>query len=1014
MFAGASNWDLRSPPRSGYNCQIARVFLVGEIMRARNRVFIFSAVALLLGPAHAPAVPPGVVRIGIVTDQPHLADDFRAFTDYLDAALNSDFPGVRFQMVAATTTERLVEMVGRGEVDFTLSNPISVVQLSYREGARPIATAMQLVRDEPTPWMAGVAFTVESGNGIRKLADARGKRVAALDPFALGGWLSIAGEWRRVGLDPHRDTASVNFLNNYWKIARAVCDGNADIGLLSTAAFERIRNTCPGGFRILMAPGIASAGEASTRRYPESAVTAREGLDEQLVSHVAAALITMPRNGKSAEAASVYAFTAPLSYVPVEHLMQQLRTPPFQSFGRLTTFEAVRQHWLEFIGALCFFMLLLSGALIRTRRLYLELRRSESFRQRLFDSSPLPIMVADAADGRFIEANPQAVHALGLENRDQLIGASFFDVSAPAQADGEPATERARTYLDAAKSPAETVFDWRFQRPDQTSRDAEVHAIGFDSDAGRLIQFTAIDVTESRRLAQRVRLLAHALESAGEAIWICGTSGDIVYVNQAFRRTYGFDESGIIGRNMSALISDRTDAEARECILGNSLTESWRGEIWNIAKDGREFPVMISVSAIRDEHQNRVATVVCAREMTDFRQLQERYLQSQKLEAIGQLAGGVAHDFNNLLTVINGYSEMMLNSDGSAPMEGVREIYEAGMQAAELTRQLLAFSRRQVIRPAPVDINSLILDSGKMFQRLIGEDITLQMDLDPDAGRVLADQGSVHQALMNLLANARHAMPRGGAVTVSTRLETVRADGAGRGLEVEPGDYVALAVADNGVGMTEEVRSRIFEPFFSTKGEQGSGLGLATVYGIVQQSNGAITVTSTPGSGAVFTIYLPRTTASAKHDDRRMRAPDLQSNGAYTVMIVEDQDDVRSYTRRVLERSGYKVIEAASGEEAIAVAFRSNEPIHLLVSDVILGSMNGLEVWNQFRRLRPASRLLFVSGYSDKVISERGVLTDGFTLLQKPYTPDALLEHVRTILSQLDTSAADHPRPLSR
>jgi len=985
-------------------------------MRARNRVFIFPAVALLIGAAHATAVRPGVVRIGIVTDQPHLADDFRAFTNYLDAALNSDFPGVQFQMVPATTTGRLVEMVGRGDVDFTLSNPTSVVQLSYQEGARPIATAMQLVRDEPTPWMAGVAFTVESGNRLRTLADSRGKRVAALDPLALGGWLSIAGEWRRLGIDPHRDTASVRFLNNYWKIARAVCDGKADIGLLSTAAFERIRSDCPGGFRILTAPGVASAGEASTRRYPESAVMAREGVDEQLVSHLAAALITMPPNGPSAKAAGVYAFTAPLSYVPVEHLMQELRTPPFQSFGRLTTFEAVRQHWLEFIAALCFFMLLLSGALMRTRRLYLELRRSESFRQRLFDSSPLPIMVADAADGRFIEGNPQAVQALGLENRDQLIGASLFDVSAPAQADGEPAAERARTYLDAAKSPAETVFDWRFQRPDKTTRDAEVHAIGFESDSGSLIQFTAIDVTESRRLAQRVRLLAHALESAGEAIWISGTSGDIVYVNEAFRRTYGFDESEIIGRNMSAFISDRTDAEVRECILGNSLTDSWRGEIWNLAKDGRELPVMISVSAIKDENQNRVATVVCARDMTDFRQLQERYLQSQKLEAIGQLAGGVAHDFNNLLTVINGYSEMLLNSDSdaSAPIEGVREIYGAGVQAAELTRQLLAFSRRQVIRPAPIDINGLILDSGKMFQRLIGEDVTLQMDLAPDAGRVLADQGSVHQALMNLLVNARHAMPRGGAVTVSTRFETVRADGAGRGLEIEPGDYVALAVADDGVGMTEEVRSRIFEPFFSTKGEQGSGLGLATVYGIVQQSNGAITVTSTPGSGAVFTIYLPRTTASAKRDDRRARTLDVQSNEAYTVMIVEDQDDVRSYTRRVLERSGYKVIEAASGEEAIAMAFRSNERIHLLVSDIILGSMNGLEVWNEFRRLRPACRLLFVSGYSDKVISERGVLTDGFTLLQKPYTPDALLHQVRTILSQLDTSVADHSPPLNR
>jgi two-component system cell cycle sensor histidine kinase/response regulator CckA len=983
-------------------------------MRARNRVFI-SWTFFLLAPASLAALPPQVVRIGIVTDQSHLADDFRAFTDYLDAALSADFPGVRFQMVAATTTERLVEMVGRNEVDFTLSNPISVVQLSYREGARPIATALQVVQGEPSPSMAGVAFTLESKSNIRTIVDARHRRIAALDPFALGGWLAFAGEWRRLGIDPDRAAPNVSFLNNYWKIASAVCSGKADVGVLSTAAFERIRSACPAGFRILTTPGLASAnGQASTRRYPESAVMAREGLDEQLVSHLAAALITMPRNGASANAAHVYAFTAPLSYVPVEHLMQELRTPPFQDYGRLTTFEAVRQHWLQFIAALCFFLLLLSGALVRTRRLYQELHRSESFRKRLFDSSPLPILVAGGADGRLIEANAQAVRALGRENRNELIGASFFDVSAPEQADGEPAAERARRYLDAAKSPAEAVFEWRFQRPDKTTRDAELHAIEFESDNGRLIQFTAIDVTESRRLAQRVHLLAHALESAGEAIWICGTSGEIMYVNEAFRRTYGFNEGEIIGKNMSALISARTDTAVRERLLGDPLTDSWRGDIWNIAKDGREFPVMISFSAIKDDNQNRLATIVCARDMTDFRQLQEQYLQSQKLEAIGQLAGGVAHDFNNLLTVINGYSEMLLNAEGATPLEGVREIHEAGVQAAELTRQLLAFSRRQVIRLAPVDINGLIRDSGKMFQRLLGEDITLQMDLDPDVGRALADHGSVHQVLMNLLVNARQAMPRGGAVTISTRHEALHPDGAARGFDVEPGDYVALAVADNGAGMSEEVRSRIFEPFFSTKGEQGSGLGLATVYGIVQQSKGAIAVASSPGHGALFTVYLPRTTVPEQQPETRARPADLRSSGAYTVMVLEDQDDVRSYTRRVLERAGYKVIEASRGEEAIAIALRSKEPVHLLVSDVILGSMNGLEVWNQFRQLRPESRLLFVSGYSDKVISERGVLTDGFTLLQKPYTPDALLEHVQAILRQEATITAEYSRPLDK
>jgi hypothetical protein len=372
------------------------------------------------------------------------------------------------------------------------------------------------------------------------------------------------------------------------------------------------------------------------------------------------------------------------------------------------------------------------------------------------------------------------------------------------------------------------------------------------------------------------------------------------------------------------------------------------------------------------------------RDITDRKKLEEQFRQSQKLESIGRLAGGVAHDFNNLLTVINGYSDYLLERlDARDPFHAaVSEINKAGARAAELTRQLLAFSRKQVFDPKPLSLNKLVAESRNMLARLIGEDIELVTNLTPDLAHVLADAGQIHQVLMNLVVNARDAMHEGGRLTIETR---------------NNGEYALLIVADTGIGMDEETRKRLFEPFFTTKREGvGTGLGLATVYGIVKQCGGWIDLITAPGQGARFTIGLPRTDAgvSATHGASQ-RGPQPASE---TVLLVEDQDEVRNLAATLLRSKGYRILEARNGTQALLIAEHHTGPIHLMLTDVVMPGINGKELADQVQPLRPDMRVLFMSGYADNVIANRGALGAGMDYIDKPFTPEQLAGKVRALL----------------
>ncbi|MCD6554092.1 MAG: GAF domain-containing protein [Anaerolineae bacterium] len=402
-------------------------------------------------------------------------------------------------------------------------------------------------------------------------------------------------------------------------------------------------------------------------------------------------------------------------------------------------------------------------------------------------------------------------------------------------------------------------------------------------------------------------------------------------------------------------------------------------------------------------------------ELAERKRLEEQLLHSQKLEAVGRLAGGVAHDFNNLLTAIIGYSDLVLMSLGqNDPLyKDVEEIKKAAERAASLTRQLLAFSRKQMLQPKVLDLNATVTHMEKMLQRLIRENIELVTILDPALGHIKADPGQIEQVIMNLAVNARDAMPQGGRLTIETANVVLDENYAHQHMEVQPGPYVMLAVSDTGMGMDDETQAHIFEPFFTTKGVgQGTGLGLATVYGIVKQSGGHIRVYSEPGHGTTFKIYLPRI-EEVVESDRRAPIPGESPPGRETILLVEDEDMVRDLARRVLLQRGYTVLEARHGREAFQICEQHRGPIHLLVTDVVMPLMNGRELAKRLTTLHPEMKVLYISGYTDNIIIHHGLLEPGMAFLQKPFTPAALAHKVRQALDTSQQGGEDNSPPLA-
>jgi len=480
----------------------------------------------------------------------------------------------------------------------------------------------------------------------------------------------------------------------------------------------------------------------------------------------------------------------------------------------------------------------------------------------------------------------------------------------------------------------------------------------------------------------------------------CDSGGILLSANPALVSMLGSGSaSEIVGRNLATLYSDSqqwfTVADhLRAGLHFHGLVADW------IRCDRALITVRLSGRTIRDE-RNAIFYELFAEDVTEHRALELQLRQAQKMEAIGRLAGGIAHDFNNLLMVISGYCEFLLDRIGPDPTvrAPAQEIARAASRATALTRQLLAFSRKQMLTPKVLDLNMIVTENLKMLTRLIGEDVELVMIPGEDLNSVKADPGQIEQVIMNLAVNARDAMPHGGQLIIETGNVTLDESYTRLHALIEPGEYVMLAIRDTGIGMDAETQTHIFEPFFTTKGTRGTGLGLSTVYGIVKQSGGFIWAESELGKGTSFKVYLPRVSASGEPVMAENSVPvnDLR-RGHETILLVEDESTVRGLAREYLESQGYTVLEAGDGASALQISQAHSGPIHLLLTDVVMPGMNGRELADHIVTRRPGTKVLYMSGYSDNAISQNGTLDPGIALLEKPFTPPALKTKVREAL----------------
>jgi PAS domain S-box-containing protein len=501
------------------------------------------------------------------------------------------------------------------------------------------------------------------------------------------------------------------------------------------------------------------------------------------------------------------------------------------------------------------------------------------------------------------------------------------------------------------------------------------------------------------------KLVTALLESASQAIVSIDRGGRIVLANRRAEEIFGYSGEELLGARIEMLLPegkrsnhtherDNFFTRPRTRPMGIGMDLSGR------RKDGSEVPVEVSLSYV--ELDEGVFAIAFVSDISQRKRLEEQLLHAQKMEAVGRLAGGVAHDFNNMLTVISGYNRMILDELSTLdPLRGyAEEILKAADRAGALTNQLLAFSRRQIMQPRVINVNAVIIQTQKMLQRLIGEDIELVLDLGVNVGNIKADPGHVEQAIVNLAVNARDAMPMGGHLRIETCDVVLDENYARTHMGVKPGDFTMIAVSDDGHGMDAEVRRHIFEPFFTTKEKgKGTGLGLATVYGIVKQTGGDIWVYSEPGQGTTFKLYFPR--VSEPLSDSAATDPSAtRRSGGETILVVEDEQAVRDLTVRILQQLGYRILTASSGAEALEISQTHPGHIDLLLTDVVMPNMSGRQLADHLQEGRPKTKVLFLSGYTENTVVHHGVLDAGVDFLPKPFSRENLSRKLREVLAK--------------
>lgn len=614
-----------------------------------------------------------------------------------------------------------------------------------------------------------------------------------------------------------------------------------------------------------------------------------------------------------------------------------------------------------------------------------------------------PVLIS-RRDGTIIWVN-KAFESLSGYSRDEAIGQSTRLLKS-----GLLPAAFYKEMWDAILSGSQWRGELINRRKDGTLYHEEMTITPVKNDFGEITHFIAIklDITERKREEERVCRLAQAVENSAELIAITEADGRISYANQALLKMTGYRENEILGKLFkTTLLSPNNPEGLDETILSHTMhMGAWRGECLSCRKDGTNFPTFLSTGVIKDDRGVTIGLFGIAEDITDRKKLEKQLIASQKMEAVGRLAGGIAHDFNNLMQLVMGYSDLALAAlpPDNPQSHQVRQIKKASLKAITLTRQLLAYSRKQVVQPRVLDVNRLIVDFENMLHRIIGDDIRLETNLKSEPGNIRADAGQIEQVILNLVVNSRDAMPQGGKLTIETANVDLDEAYCRSHPAIYPGRYVMIAISDSGTGMDVQTQARIFDPFFTTKEQgKGTGLGLSTVYGIVKQSEGFIWVYSELGKGTIFKIYFPRIDDPAQADRMKKTSPEIVG-GSETVLLVEDSEPLRELTCTLLQKNGYSVLVAESAHSALALAEGGTQPFQLLLTDVVMPAVSGRELAERLRASQPNLKVLFMSGYSSDIITTHGILQPGISFIQKPFSERSLMIKLREVLD----SAAKH------
>jgi two-component system cell cycle sensor histidine kinase/response regulator CckA len=626
-----------------------------------------------------------------------------------------------------------------------------------------------------------------------------------------------------------------------------------------------------------------------------------------------------------------------------------------------------------------------------------ELARERDRAQRYLDVVEVALVALDSS-GNVSMINRKGLRMLGYRE-NELVGRNWFSTCLPKQY----REQARRTFHQLLEEQTIEYFENPVITREGEERLVAWHNTVLRDRAGKVIGSLSSgeDITERRQAEEAVRQLAAIVESSEDAIVGKTLDGTIVSWNAGAERLFGYSASEAIGQPITLLAPPERMTEMAEI-----LTRVKRGdrvqrmETVRVTKDGRRIDVALTVSPVRDDRGDPIAAATIARDITERAKLEQQLRQAHKMEAIGRLAGGIAHDFNNLLGVILGDCELLLADRGMNPSErkSVEEIREAGERASALTRQLLAFSRQQTLETKVVDLNAVMTGFENILRRLAGPEIAFDLVLGPNLGTTRADPNQLLQVILNLVVNARDAMPRGGNLRIEVSSVMLDEGNATSNPGGKPGRHVQITVADTGPGMDRETLARIFEPFFTTKEHgKGAGLGLATAYGIVQQLGGCIWAHSEPGNGSTFKIFLPQINETAS-DGSEAQSDETLPRGTETLLLVEDASLLRRVTQEFLERIGYAVLAAEDGPDAMAISSRYNGEIHLLLTDLAMPGMNGQELAVRLLEERPSMKVLYTSGYAESILAERQLSGPDAPFIEKPFSWQNLARKVRGTL----------------